>query len=209
MAERETPGGQRQHAQRSGSGAREEPRIRASDHERDAVMRRLQDAFASGRLGDAEFDTRMHAALGARTRPELAGLLADLPKAAVLPPLAGAAAPRPGRFAVAIRSSVRRAGRWRVPRRFTAVVYKGGGLLDLRTAEFSCRTTTITAVAYKSRLRILVPPGARIVARGMGVAVNNSCCDDAVPLPADAPVIRVRGYSYLGAVEATCRAGAG
>src|SRR5213592_4871585 len=36
---------------------------RASDRERDAVVQRVQDAFAEGRLDDAEFDERSRAAL--------------------------------------------------------------------------------------------------------------------------------------------------
>jgi Domain of unknown function (DUF1707) len=34
------------------------PAIRASDRERDAATHRLQEAFADGRLDDAEFDER-------------------------------------------------------------------------------------------------------------------------------------------------------
>ncbi len=41
------------------------PAIRASDRERDAATHRLQDAFAEGRLDDAEFDERMRTALAA------------------------------------------------------------------------------------------------------------------------------------------------
>jgi uncharacterized protein DUF1707 len=43
------------------------PATRASDRERDAVVQRIQQAFAEGRLDDAEFDERMRAALTART----------------------------------------------------------------------------------------------------------------------------------------------
>jgi hypothetical protein len=41
------------------------PAIRASDRERDAATHRLQDAFAGGRLDDAEFDVRMRSARSA------------------------------------------------------------------------------------------------------------------------------------------------
>ena len=37
---------------------------RASDRERDAVVQRVQDAFAEGRLDDAEFDERSRAVRG-------------------------------------------------------------------------------------------------------------------------------------------------
>src|ERR1700730_10517304 len=54
---------------------------RASDRERDAVVQRVQDAFAEGRLNDDEFDERSRAALTARTHADLDALLADLPAA--------------------------------------------------------------------------------------------------------------------------------
>jgi len=67
---------------------------RASDRERDVVVQRVQDAFAEGRLDDAEFDERSRAALTARTHADLDALLADLPAAPSAPgrALAGAGA---------------------------------------------------------------------------------------------------------------------
>src|SRR5262249_49458760 len=135
------------------------PATRASDRERDAVLQRVQEAFAEGRLNDAEFDERMRAALTARTHGELDALLSDLPAAAGTAP---AVSRGPGRYAIALKSSVRRAGRWRVPERYTTVVYKGDGWLDLRAAELSGSVTSFLTVAYKSRVKILVPPGVRV-----------------------------------------------
>ena len=63
-------------AERAGGAA---PSLRASNAERDAVVTRLQDAFAEGRLDDTVFDTRMRAALTATTHADLDALLADLP----------------------------------------------------------------------------------------------------------------------------------
>lgn len=65
--------------------------IRASDQDREAVVQRLQDAFAEGRLDDAEFDQRTRAALTAKTSANLAPLLDDLPAAS-----RPAAGPAPG-----------------------------------------------------------------------------------------------------------------
>src|SRR5689334_14975343 len=73
---------------------------RASDRERDAVVQRVQDAFAEGRLDDTEFDERTRAALTARTHADLDALLADLPATPAAPGLTAAAVPGPGRFAV-------------------------------------------------------------------------------------------------------------
>lgn len=172
--------------------------VRASDSERDAAAGRLQAAFAEGRLGDAEFDERMRAALTARTRTDLARLTTDLPAEAPAP-LPVPTGRQPGRFAVTFKSSLRRAGRWRVPQRLTAVVYKGEGLLDLRAAELTAPVTTISAVAYKSRIDILVPPGVRVEAGGLGVSTGGA--DPQAPLSHNAPVVHVRGYSYKGTVE--------
>jgi hypothetical protein len=191
--------------QRAESGA--SPAIRASDRERDAVVLRVQEGFADGRLDDTEFDERMRAALTARTHAELDVLLADLPAARTGPGRSPAVPGRgPGRFAVALKSSVRRAGRWRVPERYTAVVYKGGGWLDLRAAELSGPVTTLRAVAYKSTVTILVPPGVRVEMAGFGV--TQGAAEDLDPgyrWPADAPVILVRGLAYKGTVEITTR----
>jgi len=183
------------------------PAVRASDRERDAVVQRVQQAFAEGRLDDTEFDERMRAALTARTHADLDVLLSDLPAqtSAPVPAAAPAAGRGPGRLAIALKSSVRRGGRWRVPEKYTAVVYKGSGWLDLRAAELSGPVTTILAVAYKSQVTILVPPGLRVEMTGFGVTQGADEDDPGYRLPADAPVIHVRGVAYKGTVEITTR----
>jgi hypothetical protein len=179
---------------------------RASDRERDAVVQRIQHAFAEGRLDDTEFDERMRTALTARTHADLDALLADLPAETAAPGQAPATARRgPGRVAIALKSSVRRGGRWRVPERYTAVVYKGSGWLDLRAAELSGPVTTFVAVAYKSRVTILVPPGLRVEMTGFGVTQGADEEDPGYRLPTDAPLIHVRGVAYKGTVEITTR----
>ena len=182
------------------------PAVRASDRERDAVVQRVQQAFAEGRLDDTEFDERMRAALTARTHGDLDVLLADLPAETAAPDPAPATAGRgPGRMAVALKSSVRRGGRWRVPERYTTVVYKGSGWLDLRAAELSGPVTTFLAVAYKSQVTILVPPGVRVEMTGFGVTQGADEEDPGYRLPTDAPVVHVRGVAYKGTVEITTR----
>jgi Domain of unknown function (DUF1707) len=68
--------------------------VRASDSERQATADRLKDDYAAGRLDIDEFDERMQRALGARTRRDLADLLADLPASGpTTPPPAANAGP--------------------------------------------------------------------------------------------------------------------
>ena len=56
-----------------------DPRIRASDADRDRVAALLREHHAAGRLTAEEFGERMDRALEARTLGELDELLADLP----------------------------------------------------------------------------------------------------------------------------------
>jgi hypothetical protein len=180
--------------------------IRASDQDRDAAAQRLQAAFAEGRLGDEEFDQRMRAALTARTSADLDQLVTDLPDVSPARVAGHLPGRPPGRFALALKSSIRRGGRWRVPEHLTAVVYKGSGLLDLRAAELSAQVTTIFAVAYKSRIDVVVPPGVRVEADGMGISKAWSPDEDwERGLPPSAPVVHLRGLTYKGTIEASSR----
>jgi hypothetical protein len=66
--------------------------LRASDADRDQTISQLTDHFQAGRLTTEEFDERSGRALRARTREDLAALLADLPpdRAPVTDPVVGA-----------------------------------------------------------------------------------------------------------------------
>jgi Domain of unknown function (DUF1707) len=190
------------------------PAIRVSDQDRDHVAQILQAAFAEGRLDDEEFDERMRAALTARTSGDLETLSADLPATASRPVTAAAdtaagraaAGRKPGRLAIAYKNSIRRGGRWRVPEHFTSVVYKGAGWLDLRAAELTAPESTVLAVAYKSRIDVLVPPGVRVELDGFGVSKGWSEQEELESLlPRDAPVVHVRGVAYKGTIEVSTR----
>ena len=183
--------------------AQQQP-IRAGDRDRDAAVQRLQEAFADGRLDDEEFDSRTRAALTARLSSDLAVLTSDLPDSSpsgrTVAPVVGGR--KPGRLAIAYKSSVRRAGRWQVPEQFRTVVYKGSGHIDLRAAELTAPVTTLFAVAYKSRIDVLVPLGVRVELDGFGVTKGWSAEEDLESrLPADAPVVHVRGIGYKGTIE--------
>ena len=78
------------------------------------------------------------------------------------------------------------------------MVYKGSGWLDLRAAELTATETTLLAVAYKSPILILVPPGVRVEAGGFGADTDTEA---GPPLPADAPVLHVRGFAYKGTIR--------
>jgi hypothetical protein len=158
------------------------------------MLVRLHTAFAEGRLDEPELDERIDLVLAARTHGELGAVAADLPgRSAPVRPGSGPV----GRFQVAYKSSVTRAGRWRLPERFTTVVYKGSGTLDLRSAELDGPVATLRVLAYKSKVEIIVPPGIRVEADGVGVSAEVHGDP-----PAGAPVVHVRGYAYKGTIRA-------
>ena len=190
-------------------GGDQRPAIRVGDRDRDVVVQRLQQAFAEGRLDDDEFDQRTRAALTARHSTDLAELTRDLPETAApfpSPAVPTGAGRRAGGTAIAYKGSVRRAGRWRVPERFRTIVYKGSGHLDLRAAELTAHQTTLAVIAYKSRVDVLVPLGVRVNLEGFGVSKGWSAEEDLEDrLPADAPVVHVRGFGYKGTIEVSTR----
>jgi Domain of unknown function (DUF1707) len=195
-------------AQAGQAQAGQPPALRVGDRDRDAVLHRLQDAFAEGRLDDDEFDQRMRAALTARVSTELDVLTADLPaaRAGAATAVAAADGPKPGRMAIAYKSSIRRGGRWRVPERFRCLIYKGSGRLDLRAAELTGPVTTMAVTAYKSHVDVLVPPGVRVELNGFGVSKGWSEEEDLeTRLPSDAPIVHVRGIAYKGTIEVSTR----
>ncbi|KAB2370660.1 DUF1707 SHOCT-like domain-containing protein [Actinomadura montaniterrae] len=172
--------------------------LRASDGDRDRVLVRLHTAYAEGRLTEAELDERIDLALAARTEDDLAEVSSDLPAAAAAP--APADRGPAGRFQLAYKSGVRRTGRWRLPEKYTTVIYKGHSLLDLRAAELDGPVTTIRVLAYKSTVEVIVPPGVRVETGGMGVSADLHGAPGA-----DAPVVHIQGFAYKGEIEAKDR----
>ncbi len=58
--------------------------VRASDEDRDRVLRALRDRVAEGRLSNDTFERRVDSALRARSHAELTALVSDLPPASRL-----------------------------------------------------------------------------------------------------------------------------
>ena len=76
------------------------------------------------------------------------------------------------------------------------------GAVHIPLHELTAPVTTLLAVAYKSRITILVPPGVRVEAGGFGTDTDT---DPAAVVPADAPVLHVRGFTYKGTVDVRSR----
>ncbi|GLW62425.1 hypothetical protein Arub01_06690 [Actinomadura rubrobrunea] len=185
--------------------------MRASDRDRDERLVLLHTAYAEGRLTEAELDERIDQVLAARTYADLDRLTADLPDAGdgACPARPAADGPRSrvvpgprtglaGRWQMAYKSDVRRTGRWRLPERYTVVVYKGACVLDLRSVELASSVTVMRVAAYKSRVDIVVPPDVRLEIAGLGVSSEVHGAAAGI----DAPVVHVQGIAYKGTILA-------
>ncbi|QUH01790.1 DUF1707 and DUF2154 domain-containing protein [Saccharopolyspora erythraea] len=179
-----------------GSGERP-PAIRASDAERDQVAKRLTEAVGEGRLALAEFTQRVDAAYAAATRAELEALTADLP-AAQGDQNQGGEPEHKRRWKLAIMGGSDYEGRWRVPRRMGVFALMGGSKVDLREAVLPGGEVEITLVSIMGGSDVIVPRGVRVVVDATDFLGGNKVkVDEDAELP-DAPLVRIRTYSFMG-----------
>jgi hypothetical protein len=152
------------------------PALRASDADRDRVIEVLRAAVADGRLDQAEFDERLDAALTARTMDALAPLTADLIAApgsggALTLPLAGTPA-EPAAELLTINErhgSVRRDGRWTLPRRLALHTVWCDVLLDLTSALRSGPELVIELQVRGGDVELVLAPGMVVDANELSV----------------------------------------
>jgi hypothetical protein len=140
----------------SGPGA--SPGVRASDADRDRVVEVLRDAAADGRLTADEFDERLEAALSFRTLDELAVLTTDLTGE----PGHSAAATVQAEDVIRIGKrggSVRRCGRWVIPRRLELRSSGCDVMLDFTDAVITHNTLRIDMDVRGGSLILLIRPG--------------------------------------------------
>jgi hypothetical protein len=143
----------------SGPGSWSE--MRASDADRDRVMEVLRTAAGDGRLTPEELDERLEAALSSRTLGELAALTADLVPEPSMPGAAMAQAEDVIRIDQR-GGSVRRDGRWVVPRR-----------LELRSSWCDVWLDFTDAAITHDTLRIdLNMRGGSLILAGPGLVVE-------------------------------------
>ena len=150
------------------SGPGVSPGVRASDADRDRVVDVLCAAAGDGRLTADEFDERLEAALSSGTLDELAVLTADLTGG-------------PGRSSVATAQaedvmrinkhggSVRRTGRWVVPRRLELRSSSCDVGLDFANAVITRDTVRIDMDVRGGSLILLVGPGTVVDADSLTV----------------------------------------
>jgi hypothetical protein len=150
--------------------------LRASDADRDRVIDVLRAAVADGRLDPAEFGERLDVALTARTIGALAPLTADLiapsgSGAALTLPLAGTPAGPAGEL-LTIKErhgTVRRDGRWTLPRRLALRTAWCDVMLDLTNAVRSGPELVIDLWVRGGDVELVLAPGMIVDANDLAV----------------------------------------
>jgi hypothetical protein len=172
---------------------------RAADTDRIQVAQLLTDAAAQGRLQMTEYESRLTKAYAAQTYDELASLSADLPGAMTTPRGTGPCRPAPSTLLLAIMSGFERRGRWNVPRRLTTVAVFGGGVVDLRYADFTAPEVEIRSYSVFGGQTILVPPEVNVDLGGVAVmgTFDHSVPGEGTP---GAPCVRIGGFALWGSV---------
>ncbi|TDC70092.1 DUF1707 domain-containing protein [Actinomadura sp. GC306] len=168
--------------------------LRASHDDREAVVERLRDAAAEGRLDLDELETRLEQALTAKTYADLAALTGDLPGPAPVenrPPLV---------LKGGMHGASRGPGRWDVPAHVIAHGGLGGVKIDFTRVE--CRLPEVLVEAYgeAAGVVIVLPDGWAADTGGMDPGVGG-CSDkttgDRLP---GTPLIRVIGSGGMAGV---------
>lgn len=172
---------------------------RAADTDRIQLAQVLGDAVAQGQLPMSEYEARLAKAYAAQTYDELDGLRADLPGSSVCPHRGGDCKPAPSTLLLAIMSSFERRGRWNVPKRLTTFSLWGGGVIDLRYADFTSPDVEINAYSIMGGQTILLPPEVNVDIHGYGVMGGFDQQVEGAGTPG-APTVKVRGFSLWGGV---------
>ncbi len=185
-------------AQQGAQDARDEW-SRAADTDRIQVAHLLTDAAAQGRLQMSDYEDRLTKAYAAQTYDELDRLRSDLPGYPVSPRRGGACKPAPSTLLLAIMGAFERRGRWNVPKKLTTFALWGGGVVDLRYADFTSTEVEIHACSIMGGQTILLPPEVNVEIHGHGVmgGFDHSVLGQGTP---GAPKVNIYGFSLWGGV---------
>ncbi|CAM5728554.1 MULTISPECIES: DUF1707 SHOCT-like domain-containing protein [Streptomyces] len=135
----------------------EDPPLLVSEDDRDAAVRRVQEAYAEGHIAHEDMDKRLQQVLTAKTHGELASALASLPEenAGTTSTIAAAG----GR--------IKRRGAWHVPRVLKVASAFGRVRLDLSRAVIEHPVVDIELQLGTGRAKITVPRDAIVDLEGL------------------------------------------
>lgn len=120
--------------------------------------------------------------------------------------------PQGSQLSLSIMGGAERSGNWLCPSTHASIAVMGGNVVDLREARFESGEITINTFTLMGGIDIIVPEGVQVICDGMGLmggfgaTVDQQATIRPSSLPADAPVVRVRGLAIMGGVTITTKA---
>src|ERR1700743_2436203 len=172
---------------------------RAADTDRIQVAQLLTDAAAQGQLQLSDYEDRLTKAYAAQTYEELDRLHADLLGSSMSPQRGDATKPAPSMLLLAIMSAFERRGPGNVAKNVTTFALGGGGVIDLRYADFTSTEVEIHATSIMGGQTILLPPEVNVEIKGHGGkgGFEHHVAGQGTP---GAPTVKISGFSLWGGV---------
>lgn len=182
------------------------------DREREHTISLLGEHFARDNLSLEELERRIEAAYRARDLPALRDLTRDLPTAESTAVAPRSSAPVPEIFAseegrvLSIMSQTKRRGVWHVPRTLDVWSVMSETHLDLTQAVLSAGVTELDIHGIMTSVKIVVPPGVRVVMQaGTFMSEVTDLTDDPPPVGSGAPVVRITGFVLMAELRISVR----
>lgn len=183
------------------------------EREREKVIEVLSQHFAYDNLTLDELERRMALVYQASSIQSLRELVRDLPSmgeasASVSRAPAGvpqAFLPERGRI-VSVMAQTRRKGVWQPPRQLDVWSIMSETYLDLTQAQLGPGVTEIELRALMTSVKIIVPPGVRVVCQPNAIMAEVS--DETVdppPVGSGAPVVRITGPVIMAELKVVVR----
>ena len=181
------------------------------ERERERAIEVLSQHFAHDNLTLDELERRMELVYQSSSVQSLRELTQDLPSQEA-PVAARAAAPVPQAFLpesgriVSVMAQTRRKGVWQPPRQLTIWSIMSETHLDLTHAQLAPGVTEIELRALMTSVKIIVPPGVRVVCQPNAIMAEVS--DETVdppPVGSGAPVVRITGPVIMTEVKVVVR----
>jgi hypothetical protein len=168
--------------------------VRMSDADREAVAERLRKAVGEGRLTLDEFEQRVSGVLAARTFGDVEPFVADLPGGPASPP-----APEQAELRTTA-ASLKRRGRWVVPRRLRVTAWAGSVKLDFTEALIAHHLVEIELNVSAGSTVLVLPPGASVDIDSVEMVAGNAHVRGVptTPIPGSERHFVVRGKQRAG-----------